>query len=218
MRQKSNLLAIKKGNSMKKIFILAGLSFGLLINSASADALTNSLTNMLNEKETSAMVDLGNIDLNAKPRPVKQKVRSSKAVVATVNGHKIIKKEADTYLEQRTQGEVTNFDTLPPDQRSRLIQELALSVLMLDAAKKELSEEEKQAVYTRIWMQKEARKIKITDEQALDVYSQLKQQSEENNATGGIPPFKSIKDKLKIQMIEKTMISKLMKDVEIKVL
>ena len=203
---------------MKKIFILVGLSFGLLPNSASADALTNSLTNMLNEKETSAMVDLGNIDLNAEPRPAKQKVRSDKAVVATVNGHKIIKKEADTYLKQRTQGKVTNFDTLPPEQRSRLIQELALSVLVLDAANKELSEEEKQAVYTRTWMQKEALKIKITDEQALKVYNQLKQQSEENNATGGIPPFESIKDKLKTQMIEKMMIDKLMKDAELKVL
>ncbi len=205
---------------MKKIFILLGLSSGLLINSASADALKNSLTNMLNQKETSSMVDLGNIDLNAKAKPVQQvrKTRSSKAVVATVNGHKVIKKEADAYLKQRTQGKVTDFDNLPPNQRSRLIQELSLSILVLDAAQKELSEEEKQAVYTRTWMQKEALKIKITDEQALEVYSQLKKQSQENNATGDIPPFESIKDKLKIQMIEKTMIGKLMKDVEIKVL
>ena len=201
---------------MTKIFMLLGVSLGLVISSASADDLKNSLTNMLNTKETSGMVDLGNINLDAKPK--QPKTRSSNTVIATVNGHKIIKKEADAYLTQRTQGKVTDFDHLPPEQRSRLIQELSLPVMVLDAAKKELSEEEKQAVYTRTWMQKEALKIKITDEQALAVYNQLKQQAQENNATGNIPPFEAIKDKLKVQIIEKTMVEKLMKNVEIKVL
>lgn len=201
---------------MTKIFMLLGLSLGLVISSASADDLKNSLTNMLNTKETSGMVDLGNINLDAKP--VKKNVRSDKTVIATVNGHKIIKKEADNYLKQRTQGKITNFDHLPPEQRSRLIQELALPVMVLDNAQKELSEEEKQAVYTRTWMQKEARKINITDEQALTVYNQLKQEAQENNATGNIPPFDAIKDKLKVQIIEKTMVEKLMKNVDIKVL
>ena len=201
---------------MRKTFVLLGVSLSLVISSASADALKNSLTNMLNTKETSGMVDLGNISLDAKP--VKKKVRSDKTVIATVNGHKIIKKEADNYLKQRTQGKVTNFDHLPPAQRSRLIQELALPVVVLESAQKELSKEEIQAVYTRAWMQKEARKINITDEQALTVYNQLKQQAQENNATGNIPPFETIKDKLKIQIIEKTMVEKLMKNVEIKVL
>ncbi len=203
---------------MTKIFMLLGLSLGLVVSSASADDLKNSLTNMLNTKDTSGMVDLGNINLNAKAKPSQPKTRSAKTVIATVNGHKIIKKEADAYLTQRTQGKVTNFDNLPPEQRSRLIQELSLPVMVLDAAKKELSEEEKQAVYTRTWMQKEALKIKITDEQALTVYNQLKQRSQENNATENIPPFETIKDQLKMQMIEKTLIGKLMKDVEIKVL
>jgi len=203
---------------MTKIFMLLGLSLGLVISSASADDLKNSLTNMLNTQETPGMVDLGNINLDAKAKPLQPKARSGKVVIATVNGHKIIKKEADAYLTQRTQGKVTDSDRIPPEQRSRLIQELALPVMVLDAAEKELSEEEKQAVYTRTWMQKEARKINITDEQALTVYNQLKQQAQENNATGNIPPFEAIKDKLKVQIIEKTMVEKLMKNVEIKVL
>lgn len=200
---------------MRKTFMLLGLSLGLVINTAYADDLKNSLTNMLNTNETPGMVDLGNLNLDAKP--VKKKSRSDKTVIATVNGQKILKGEADSYLKQRTQGKVTNFDGLPPAQRSRLIQELALPVIVLDAAKKELSEEEKQAVYTRAWMQKEARNINITDEQALAVYNQLKQQAADNNATGNIPPFESIKDKLKIQMIEKTLVERLTKDAKITV-
>ncbi|HSR73983.1 MAG TPA: hypothetical protein VLL31_04000, partial [Sulfurovum sp.] len=143
--------------------------------------------------------------------------RAGTSVIATVNGHKIIKKEADSHLRIRTQGKVTDFDHLPPNQRSRLVQELALPIVVAGAAKKELSEEEKQAVYARAWMQREARKVNVTDEQAMELYNQLKQQAQENNNTKLIPPFESIKDRLKIQIIEKTLIDKLMKNVEIKV-
>jgi len=201
---------------MTKMLMVLGISSALMMTSLSADDLKNSLTDMLNTKETSGMVDLGNINLDGKPK--QPKTRSSKSVIATVNGHKIIKKEADSYLKQRTQGKVTDFDHLPPEQRSRLIQELSLPVIVLDAAEKELSEEEKLAVYTRTWMQKEARKINVTDEEALKVYNQIKQQAQENNATQNIPPFESIKDKLKIQIIEKTLVDKLMKDAKIEVL
>jgi len=205
---------------MKKIFIVLSVSFGLVVSSVSADALKNSLTNMLNEKDTSSsMVDLSNLNVNAKPKPVKKvrKTRSAKAVVATVNGHKILKKEADAHLKKITQGKVENFDHLPKKQRLRLIQEIALPIVALDSAQKELSEEEKEAVYSRLWMQKEALKIKITDEQVKDVYDRLKQRSEENNTTKNIPTFDSIKNKMKSQMIEKQLIGNLMKDVEIKV-
>jgi membrane-bound ClpP family serine protease len=201
-------------NSMKKFFTLLGLSSALVLSPASADQLKNSLTNMLNTKDTSGMVDLGNINLNAKAKP---KIRSGETVIATVNGHNVIKKDADAYLKQRTQGKVTDFDRLPPEQRPRLIQELALPIVVLDAAKKELSKEEKQAVYTRAWTQKEALKIKVSDDQAIEVYNQLKKQSEENNATKEMPPFESIKDRLKMQIIEKTLVQRVMKNAEIKV-
>jgi hypothetical protein len=201
-------------NSMKKFFTLLGLSSALVLSPASADQLKNSLTNMLNTKDTSGMVDLGNINLNANAKP---KIRSSETVIATVNGHNVIKKDADAYLKQRTQGKVTDFDRLPNEQRPRLIQELALPIIVLDAAKKELSKEEKQAVYTRAWTQKEALKIKVSDDQAIEVYNQLKKQSEENNSTKEMPPFESIKDRLKMQIIEQTLVQRVMKNAEIKV-
>jgi len=205
---------------MKKYLVVLSLSLGLCVSPVSADALKNSLTNMLNEKDTSpSMVNLSNLDINGKPKPVQKviKSRSGKAVVATINGHKILKKEADARLKKITKGKVSDFDRLPKKQRLRLIQEMSLPVLVLDSAQKELSAEEKEVVYSRLWMQKEASKIKITDEQAKEVYDQLKQQSEERNATTGIPAFESIKDKLKRQMIDKQMVSNLMKNVEIKV-
>ncbi|MBT8344290.1 MAG: hypothetical protein KJO45_06200, partial [Sulfurovum sp.] len=98
---------------MRKNFMMLGVSFTLIISSVSADDLKNSLTNMLNTKDTSGMVDLGNINLDAKSKPKRPKTRSAKAVIATVNGHKIIKKDADNYLAQRTQGKIKDFDRLP---------------------------------------------------------------------------------------------------------
>ena len=200
---------------MRKKIVFVGLSLSLLISSVSADALKNSLTSIMNTKEEPTMVDLGNINLNQKSKVKKN--RSGKSVIATVNGHKVLKKSADTYLSQRTQGKVTDFDTLPVDQRTRLIQELSLPILALDAAKKELSAKEKEAAFTRIWMQKVAVDVKVTDDDILSVYNQLKKQAEDNNVTKPIPPFETIKDRLKLQMVEKTIIGKLMKDVEIKV-
>lgn len=200
---------------MGKKIVFVGLSLGLLISSVSADALKNSLTSIMNTKEEPTMVDLGNINLNKKPKVKKN--RSAKSVLATINGHKILKKSADTYLSQRTQGKVTDFDTLPKDQRARLIQELSLPILAMDAAKKELSDKEKEAVFTRTWMQKEARTIKVSDDDALGVYNQLKKEAEDTNVTDPIPPFETIKDRLKLQIVEKMIVGKLMKDVEIKV-
>ncbi len=202
---------------MKKYLVVAGLFVGLCVNSLSADALKNSLTNMLNEKDTSSMVDLSRIDLNGKPKPVAQvkQTRSSKAVVATVSGHKIFKKDADDHLKKRTQGKMSNFDHLPKEQRLRIIQEMALPILASQSAEKELSFKEKETIYVRLWMQKEATKIKITDDQIKEVYDKLKQQSEESSSSKPIPSFESIKDKMRSQMIEKRMMTDLMKDAKI---
>ncbi len=203
---------------MNRILMVLGVSFGLFANSVSADGLTNNLNNMLNKKETTPMVDLSNLNVNARPVQPKVKTRSSKAVVATVNGHKIIKKDADKYLKNRTKGKVKNFDLLPKKQRVRLLQEMSISTLASDAAKKELSEQEKSAITTRVWMQKEALETKVTDDQAKEIYDQMSQRAKDANSTKPIPSFDSIKDRMKMQIVEKQIIGKLMKGVDIKVI
>jgi len=204
---------------MKKNFATGVLVVSLLSTSIYADALKNTLTNFMNTKETSSVVDLGNINLNAKPKPKKPTIKhhASKAAIATVNGHKIIKKDADKYLAQRTQGKIKDYDMIPPQQQKRLISEMAFPMMVLDAARKELSEEEIQSVYNRVWMKKEAQKIAINDEDILKVYNQIKQDALDHNETKPIPPYDAIKDRLKMQMIEKRMMSNLMKDVKIEV-
>jgi hypothetical protein len=206
---------------MNKNFIVLCTVAGLLASTASADGLKNSLTNMMNKKETTpAMVDLSNLSVNGKPRapqaPVK--TRSSKAVVATVNGHKIIKRDADAYLAKRTHGQVKNFDLLPKKQRIRLVQEMSVADIAADMAEKELTPQEKTAVLTRIWMQKEAKKINVTDAQVQEMYDTMTKRAAENNSTKPIPEFSAIKNNMKMQMTEKAIVGKLMNNVKITVI
>jgi len=204
---------------MNKHIVITTLAVVLLTSSLYSDALKNSLTNIMKTDDSAQMVDLGNINLNAKPKPVKKvhKNRGAETVIGTVNSHKIIKKDADAYLTQRTQGKVTNYDALPQKQQKMLIQEMGLPYMAYDAAKKELTELEKETALNRIWMQKEARKIEVKDDEVRIVYDQLKKQSVDHNNTKSIPTFEAIKDRLRMQMIEKKMITALMKDVKIKV-
>ena len=206
---------------MKRTFVVLCTVAGLFSSQASADGLKNSLTNMMHKKDaTPAMVDLSTLSVNGKPRapqaPVK--TRSSKAVVATVNGHKIIKKDADAYLAERTNGQVKNFDLLPKKQRTRLIQEMSVADVAYDMAKKELSQQEKTAVLTRVWMQKEAKKVNVTDAQVQELYESMKKRAAESNSTRPIPEFSAIKNNMKIQMTEKAIIGKLMNGVKISVI
>lgn len=204
---------------MKKFFVLIGIVIGAMSASLYADALKNSLTSIMNTDDSSQMVDLSNLNLNAKAKPVKKviKNRSGKTVIGTVNGHKVMKKEADNYLGKRTQGKVSNFDAIPPEQQKMLLQEFALPILALDAANKELTAPQKQTVLTRVWMQKEATQMKISDDDIQGLYDQLKQQAIDNNDTRAIPPLDSIKERLRMQMIERTIMTGLMKDVKIEI-
>ncbi len=172
---------------------------------------------MMNKKDTTpaGMVDLSRLDVNAKPHVQQPKSRSSKAVVAIVNGKKIIKKDADAYLSKRTNGEVKDFDLLPKKQRIRLLQEMSVAQLAEDAAKKELTDQEKTAIFSRMWMQKQASENPVTDAQVREVYDDLKKRAMESNSTKPIPEFDKIKTSMKMQMSEKAIVGKLMKDVNI---
>ena len=94
---------------MKKYMAAIAISVGLCGGVASADALKNSLTQMLHEKDRMpGMVDLSRLDQPKARPPVS---RPPQTVIATVNGYKIRKKEADAYLKSRTNGKVADFDT-----------------------------------------------------------------------------------------------------------
>ncbi len=205
---------------MHKWIVGVCVSVGVLSHTLMADALKNSLTNIMKRDDSVPMVDLSNFNLNAKPKPPKATVKkhAPNDVVGSVNGHKIIKKDADAYLKQRTAGKVDNYDKLKPKQQKMLLEEMGLPYLAYDAAMKELSEAEKEAVLNRLWMQKEAAKISIDETKIQEVYEQMKQETLKTRGIVPIPAYEDIKEKLRMQMVEKEVMSRLMKDVQIEVL
>ena len=201
---------------MRKVAVAAGISLGLLVSSLSADHLKDHLSTMVHEKDTTpGMVDLSLLD---QPMTRLVKSRPANTVIATVNGHNIRKKQADAYIKSRTQGKITDFDTLPKEQQLRLVKELSLSILMASKVKKELSEKEKEGVYVAAWMRKQAAKVTVTDVEVQALYDQMKQKAMERNTNNDlIPPFDSVKNKMKRQLVEKKIMDGLMKDVKVEV-
>jgi nitrogen regulatory protein PII len=199
---------------MKKVIMAMALGAGLLVQSASADALKNVLSKKLHSQDTMpGMVNLDALDA----QPVKPKSRSKKAVVATVNGQKIIKKEADAYLSKRTKGQVTDFDLLPNKQRLALIKELSMPILLAEGAQKGLSQEEKDAVLSRAWMSKATAEANVTDAQIEAAYEKIKAQAKAQSALQQIPPLNAIKDRIKMQIVEQQVVGNLMKGAQVRV-
>ncbi|RUM71313.1 MAG: hypothetical protein DSZ08_03245 [Sulfurovum sp.] len=108
-----------------KVFLYIFVWFFIfLIVSASADPLKDTLLKMKDKSSSS----LGMINLDALPgrnqsRGGMQRT-SSKAVLATVNGHTIRKRDADKYLKKITKGKIKDYDRLPPKQKRMLLSDL----------------------------------------------------------------------------------------------
>ncbi len=267
---------------MKKFLIALGLSFVVLIQGVFADALKNSLTNILHTKDSSGMVNLSGVSVGAKPKqraikrvksrpastiigryndgkpvhkreadkyikkatkgkikdldllPKKQRLmvlkdlqrmyaikhfksRPKTAVVAIVNGHTIHKKSVDNYLQQVTKGKVKDFDRLDKKQRLLLIKDFARPIVVQENIEKNLTEIEKDAVLSQVWLQKQRATIKVTNEQMLALYEATKAKALAANPQAQIPPYISLGDKLKNEIIEKEIMTNLMKDVNITV-
>jgi len=200
---------------MKKVVMAAGLCSMLFVQSVSADALKNVLASKLNQKdEMPAMV---NLDALGTAKPVKPRSRSARSVVATVNGTKIIKKDADAYLSERTKGAVTDFDLLPKKQRLSLIKEISLPILLSSGAKKGLSDEEKDAVLSRAWMSKSAAEANVTDAQIEAAYAKIKAQAKAQSALQQIPPLEALKERIKMQIVEQQIVGQLMQGAEVRI-
>ncbi len=200
---------------MKKLVIALGLCGGLIIESASADALKNILSNKLHQHDE--MPGMVNLDALGSTQPIKPKSRSAKAVVATVDGMKIIKKDADAYLSKRTKGKVKDFDLLPDEQRLALIKEMSLPMLLAKGADKALSKEEEEGVLSSAWMQKRMGEIKISDEELSSAYERIKAEAKAKSALAQIPPLEKIKEKLRMQIAQQKIVGELMQGAQVRV-
>jgi len=201
-----------------KIFVAVGFLYGLSFNLLCADALKNSLTQMIKQQDNMpSMVDLTQLSQPKKVASKVKKTRSPNSVVAMVNGISILKKEADRHLKERTKGKIRNFDYLPRKQRMMLIKEMALPKIIAKKAKSELTQREKESVYSRIWMQQQIAKTVVNEDEIHGIYLQMKQNAIDHNSTQKIPEYEAMKERIKMQVIDRKVIGKLMKDIDIQI-
>jgi len=156
---------------MKKILLTACVTLGLASLSANADALKNSLMPTTSNAEK-PMVNLDNLNVGARPGPVAtpRKSRSGKAVIGTVDGHKIYKQRADEFLKMATKGKISDFDRLPKKQRAEIVNNLASATLIEERAKKEVTKDEKDKLAAQYWVSKKMKKVTVSDDEAKKFY------------------------------------------------
>ena len=135
---------------------------------------------------------------------------------ATVNGNIITVEEANKALDILTKGK-KKWETLPTEGKEQLIQMMAPSKLVAEAAKKTLSKKERESALSGFWMQKKMAEIKISDEQAKKAYENMKKAAAKAKNKQAIPSFEKAKVNIKMQMAQQKVVGALMKKATIKV-
>lgn len=199
---------------LKRIIIIS-----LLFSPIWGENLKSTLKNILNQK--SPLENIALEDINKERRysttSSKKRHRSSRVIVAIVNGNKIRKRDADSFLKEKTKGKKRDSDKLSKESRIHLLEEMIFSHLAVKKAKKELTKKEKDSLYMKLWMQKSAKKIKISQKELLNKYQELQLEQLSRNITAQIPPFELVKEQLKAKIIEEKIIKKVMKKSKIRV-
>lgn len=143
------------------------------------------------------------------------KSRPESAVIAIVNGKNLYKKEANAFLKQVTQGKVADFDQLDIEQRRLLVSDLAKPIVIMQAVENDISQEDKEGILKQLWLEKRRASIIVRPEEMLALYESKKAQSLAKNPQAKIPPYISLGERLKYEIVEQRIMSEVMKDVNI---
>ncbi len=136
---------------------------------------------------------------------------SAFAVTAgTVNGISISVEEADKAIGALSKGKMT-WKKLSIEEREQLIKMMSPSKLVAAAAKKGLTDKEKEAALANFWMQKKIAEVKISDKKAKEIYNKMKKTSKKK-----VPEFDLVKNSIKVQLAQEEVVEKLMKKAKIR--
>ena len=145
------------------------------------------------------------------------KSRSDDAMVATIDGRVINKREADYFLSKVTKGKVKDFDRLDKKQRLALIKDLAKPILLKKAVKNDITTLEKEEIFREVWLAKQRRKIHISNEEMLALYNNKKEQALAKNPQAMIPSYISMGVKLKNEIFDTKIMKMINKDMNISI-
>jgi len=201
--------------------LVALLLGGVLLSHLEADGLKNSLHSILNNKSQTQLVDLSGLDINAKPKPLYPQAihhsRSPSAIVASAEGQNIKKSVLDKFLFKASKGKVKDFDLLPSKQKKILVQQYYLPKYISSQAISQIPKDERYEIYKAIWMRQKASSIKIKEDDIKSVYEQMLSQAKLANRADMVPPYDTIKDRLRMKLLNDKMTAYILKDVKVEV-
>ena len=117
--------------------------------------------------------------------------------------------EAEKAVAYATRGKAT-WQTLPDEEKKRILMMLAPSKLVAEAAENGLSKKEKETALTNVWMQKKLSQITVSDKALKRRYRKLKKLSKKK-----LPPFDKIANAIKLQLAQEKLAKNITKHVKI---
>ncbi len=166
----------------------------------------------------------------------------SAKTIARVNGYAITLKDANSFVKRATKGKATYY-MLKKNDRRRVIQELARRTFLTHTASKELSQKEKLAVWTELyirkhykelqrkaksslsvnekyladtdlWVRKNAFKIPVTEAEMKAEYNKHKKLFKDRR-TGKIVPFEKVKTLIAVELKKRKFVKGFLKKMKI---
>jgi TRAP-type C4-dicarboxylate transport system substrate-binding protein len=131
--------------------------------------------------------------------------------IGTIDGMPVTKTEAEQTLKVLSQGKMT-YDKLPPNGKQQLLEVIAPSKIAAKKAAKELTQEEKDAALSNLWIQKQISQTTVSDKEVKDFYDKVKQSSKE---PAKIPAFDEVKERIKAQLKQEKAIQNIIKNAKI---
>ncbi|MEJ2436484.1 MAG: hypothetical protein P8Y35_00395 [Sulfurovaceae bacterium] len=89
-------------------------------------------------------------------------------IVGTIDGMPVTKVEAEKTLKALSKGKMT-YDKLPPNGKKQLLEVIAPSKIAAKKAAKELTQEEKDAALSNLWIQKKISKTTVSDKEVRQI-------------------------------------------------
>jgi len=138
----------------------------------------------------------------------------SAETAGTVNGMDISVAEANKALSVISRGQAT-WDKISKEQKEQVLKMIAPSKLAAVKAKKELTQEEKDAALSNLWMQKKMSEVKLSDKEVKDAYEKLKAAAKKANPNKQFPPFDAVEKNIKMKVAQEKVVGDLMKNAKI---
>lgn len=136
----------------------------------------------------------------------------SAKVIATVDGYPIHEKEANAFLKVATNGKVT-YNKLKKKDKEDLVNRIAIDMLVLKMALREISEDERNQIIAGYWLRKKSEKQKVTDKEIKDAYNENKKFFKDKKEK--TIPFEKVKNMIKTSILQKKAVAKMMKKAKI---